>query len=136
MVRPQKPQHIKQVNRLNRKQRTHCDCGNQLRPDQAWFCSHVCRDKFNNSEHKNAQKGYLAEPRTTKEIEKFYDDLEKGKQRILSQNQKLVDSLTPVDDSPETERKFREAICPNPIYNGMNLSKSFMTVKERIIRRP
>jgi hypothetical protein len=94
------------------RRRPICDCGTPLKFYQAWFCSTACSRMFN--KEINQQK--TPEPKTPQEVRQFNKLIETRKKELETEEERnLVKSLTPEDDSPEAERRLREAICPNPI---------------------
>lgn len=100
---------------VSRNQRERCDCGKLLTEDQAFYCSKACSDRYNRSQA-FTRIGKVAEPQTPEEVKAFYRKIKRKMSNLQVEEKELVKSLTPPDDSPEAERKFREAICPNPSY--------------------
>jgi len=92
------------------------------------YCSRFCKSQDTTIGLNTAD---LQNPTTTQQEKDFDKALAKGKAEITTEEQALVKSLTPIDDSPYAERKLREAVCPNPQYgNHVSLSKYDVRTKD------
>lgn len=131
------PKGVRVINALNRRLRTHCDCGNELREDQSFYCSLHCRNVYSPMNNENfSTVGKVQEPETEEEIVAFYKQIEESKKHLESQEERdMIQSLTPADDNPETERQLRMAVCPNPSSWTRADEQSNRTVNSTLTRK-
>jgi len=59
----------------------------------------------------------LREPRNNHEEELVTQYIQEQKKVVQTEVMRLVQRLSPPDDSPEAERKFRQVVCPEPQFD-------------------
>ena len=85
------------------------------------YCSYACSVKANVES--------LQEPETAEEAATFEKTIKSRRSIMMGAEERLVHSLTPIDNSPESEKKLRQAVCPNPSYAMYNsrISQKYST---------
>jgi YHS domain-containing protein len=74
------------------------------------FCSNDCMAKYDKATSPNT----LKEPMTWEELEENERLKRERMGELQTETKLLVQRQSPRNDSPEAERRLREALCPNP----------------------